>query len=361
MRRRKTRTIYVGNVPIGGRHLIAVQSMTKTDTRDAVATINQIRRLEQVGCEIVRVAVPDVDAADALKVIKRRISIPLVADIHFNYRLAIKAIEQGVDGLRLNPGNIGSRVNVEKVVKAAAGANVPIRIGINSGSIENEFRKRISGEGEELVKTTAQAMVGSALKHIGILEKLKFHDIKVSLKASDVQTTLLAHKLLAGECDYPFHIGITEAGTLLSGSVKSAVGIAILLSKGYGDTVRVSLSAPPEREVTVARLILRSLGLRELGAEVVSCPTCARCTIDVEGIASEVEQKLLGIEHPITVAIMGCAVNGPGEAERADYGIAGGRGKGAIFRHGKIVCKNIDESGLIEALISEIDELRELD
>lgn len=331
--------------------------MTKTDTRDAVATVNQIKRLEQARCEIVRVAVPDVDAADALKVITGRISIPLVADIHFNYRLALKAIAHGVDGLRINPGNIGSRANVEKVVKAASDAKVPIRIGVNAGSVEKQYKKLIKGEGKQLVETTAQAMVNSALKHIGILEKLGFHDIKVSLKASDVQTTLLAHTLLARECDYPFHIGITEAGTLLTGAVKSSVGIAMLLAQGFGDTVRVSLSAPPEREVIVAHNILRSLGLREGGAEIISCPTCARCTIDVEGIALEVEQRLAGVKAPITVAVMGCAVNGPGEAERADYGVAGGRGKGVIFRKGKIVCKSVDELDIIDTLISQIKEL----
>ncbi|RJP75364.1 MAG: flavodoxin-dependent (E)-4-hydroxy-3-methylbut-2-enyl-diphosphate synthase [Candidatus Abyssobacteria bacterium SURF_17] len=358
MRRRKTRTIYLGNVPIGSGHHISVQSMTKTDTRDAVATINQIKRLEQIGCEIVRVAVPDLEAADAIKVIKSHISIPLVADIHFNYRLALKAIENGADGLRINPGNIGSRAKVEKVVKAAAASNVPIRIGVNSGSIEKEFKGIIKGEGKKLAETTARAMVKSALKHIRILEGLKFHNIKVSLKATDVQTTLTAHTLLARERDYPFHIGITEAGTLLTGAVKSAVGIAMLLLKGYGDTIRVSLSAPPEREVVAAYTILRALGLREQGAEVISCPTCARSTIDVESIAEEVEQRLLGISLPISVAVMGCAVNGPGEASRADYGVAGGRGRGVIFRHGKVTRRNVDEASIIEALLSEIDELK---
>ncbi len=360
MRRRKTRTLYLGKVAIGSGHPISIQSMTKTDTRDAVATINQIKRLEQAGCEIIRVAVPDIEAADALKIIKQHISIPLVADIHFNYRLALRAIVHGVDGLRINPGNIGSRSNVEKVVKAAANANVPIRVGVNSGSIEKEFKKNIRGEGRQLMETTAQAMAQSALKHIRILEKLKFHNIKVSLKATDVQTTVRAHELLARECDYPFHVGITEAGTLLSGAVKSAVGIAMLLSKGYGDTVRVSLSAPPEREVAVAQTILRSLGLREKGLEVISCPTCGRCTIDVEHLASQVEQRLGGVDLPISIAVMGCAVNGPGEASRADYGVAGGRGKGVIFRHGEIICKNVDESSIIDTLISCIDELKEL-
>ena len=357
MKRRKTRTIYVGEVPVGGKNPISIQSMTKTDTRDAVATINQIRRLEQAGCDIVRVSVPDMDAADAFKVIKRHSAIPVVADIHFNYRLALKAVEYGADGLRINPGNIGARTKVEKVVKAAAAAQIPIRIGVNSGSIEKEFRSIIKGEGQKLIETTAEAMVQSALKHIGVLEGLDFHDIKISLKASDVLTTLRAHELLARKCDYPFHIGITEAGTLLTGAVKSAVGISLLLAKGYGDTVRVSLSAAPEREVVVARTILRSLGLREQGAEVVSCPTCARCTIDVEGIASEVEQRLMDVENAITVAVMGCAVNGPGEASRADYGVAGGRGEGVIFRHGKVVCKNVEESKIIEKLISQIKEL----
>lgn len=342
---------------MGSGHPISIQSMTKTDTRDAVATVNQIKRLEKVRCEVVRVAVPDTEAADALKVIKHRVSIPLVADIHFNYRLALKAIKHGVDGLRINPGNIGARSNVEKVVKAAADAGIPIRIGVNSGSVEKEFRRLIKGEGKQLVETTAKAMAQSALKHIKILEKLKFYDIKVSLKSSDVQTTLRAHELLARECDYPFHIGITEAGTLLTGAVKSSVGIALLLWKGYGDTVRVSLSAPPEREVMVARRILRSLGLREEGAEVISCPTCGRSTIDVEEIAGEIEERLAGMVQPITVAVMGCAVNGPGEAARADYGVAGGRGKGVIFRHGKIVSKNVDESNIMDELISQIEEL----
>jgi (E)-4-hydroxy-3-methylbut-2-enyl-diphosphate synthase len=359
MKRRKTRTLYLGGIPIGSGHPIPVQSMTKTDTRDAAATVSQIKRLESVGCDIVRLAVPDVEAADALAVIRERVTIPLVADIHFNYRLALKAIKNGVDGLRINPGNIGSKANVEKVVAAAADARIPIRIGVNSGSIEKEFLGSIQGTGKKLIETTARAMVQSALKHVRILERLNFHAIKISLKATDVSTTLLAHQLLAKECDYPFHIGITEAGTLLTGAVKSAVGISLLLAKGYGDTVRVSLSAPPEREVMVARNILRSLGLREDGAEVISCPTCGRCTINVEEIAAEVEQRLAGVRQPITVAVMGCAVNGPGEASRADYGVAGGRGEGVIFRHGKVVCKNVDESNIIDALLSQIDELKE--
>jgi (E)-4-hydroxy-3-methylbut-2-enyl-diphosphate synthase len=359
MKRRKTRTLYLRGIPIGSGHSIPIQSMTKTDTRDAAATVNQIKRLEAVGCDIVRVAVPDLEAADALARIREGVTIPLVADIHFNYRLALKAIQNGVDGLRINPGNIGSKANVEKVVAAAAGARIPIRIGVNSGSIEKEFLGSIQGTGKKLAETTARAMVQSALKHVRILERLNFHAIKISLKATDVSTTLLAHQLLAKECDYPFHIGITEAGTLLTGAVKSAVGISLLLAKGYGDTVRVSLSAPPEREVMVARNILRSLGLREDGAEVISCPTCGRCTINVEEIAAEVEQRLAGVRQPITVAVMGCAVNGPGEASRADYGVAGGRGEGVIFRHGKVVCKNVDESNIIDALLSQIDELKE--
>ncbi len=358
MKRRKTRTVYLGKLPVGGEHPISIQSMTKTDTRDAVATANQIARLEKIGCEVVRVAVPDLEAADALKVIRGRVSIPLVADIHFNYRLALKAIKCGVNGLHINPGNIGSAANVEKVVKSAADAGIPIRIGVNSGSLEKEFQDDIKGEGRELIDTTAQAMVDSALKHIRILEKLDFGDIKVSLKSSDVATTLAAYERLAGECDYPFHIGITEAGTLLTGAVKSAVGIALLLDRGLGDTVRVSLSAPPEREVVVARTLLRSLGLRHEGAEVVSCPTCGRCTIDVEGMAAEVEEKLAGVKESITVAVMGCAVNGPGEAKRADYGVAGGKGQGVVFRHGEIVFKNIDESDIVKKLLSQIKELK---
>ncbi len=358
MRRRKTRTIFVGGVPVGSGHPISIQSMTKTDTRDAVATISQIKRLEHIGCDIVRVAVPDLEAADALGVIKEHVSIPVVADIHFNYRLALKAIHHKVDGLRINPGNIGSRGNIEKVVSAAAAANIPIRIGVNSGSIEKEFLGQIES-GKKHAQTMARAMVQSALKHIQILEELDFRNVKISLKATDVQTTLVAHQFLARECDYPFHIGITEAGTVLTGAVKSAVGIALLLSKGFGDTVRVSLSAPPEREVMVARMILRSLGLRKDGAEVISCPTCGRCTINVEDLAAEIEQRLMGVKEHITVAVMGCAVNGPGEASRADYGVAGGRGEGVVFRHGKIVCKNVEESNIIDALLSQIDELKE--
>jgi (E)-4-hydroxy-3-methylbut-2-enyl-diphosphate synthase len=331
--------------------------MTKTDTRDVVTTTNQIKRLEGVGCEVVRVAVPDNEAADALKVIRGRVSVPLVADIHFNFRLALKAIKFGVDGLRINPGNIGSPANVEKVVKSAADANIPIRIGVNAGSIEKEFQRDVKGEGKKLIESTARAMVRSALKHIGILEKLDFYDTKISLKASDVLTTVRAYELLARECDYPFHIGITEAGTLVTGAAKSAVGIALLLDKGLGDTMRVSLSAPPEREVVVARTILRSLGLRHEGAEVISCPTCGRCTIDVEDLALDLENRLAGVREAITVAVMGCAVNGPGEAKRADYGVAGGRGQGVIFRHGKVVCKNVDESNIIESLLSRIKEL----
>ena len=357
MNRRKTRTVYLGRLPVGSDHPISIQSMTKTDTRDVLATTNQIKRLEQVGCEVVRVAVPDLEAADALKVIRGRVTIPLIADIHFNYRLALKAIECGVDALRINPGNIGSPGNVEKVVKAAADAGISMRIGVNSGSVEKEFQGDIKGEGEKLIETTARAMVRSALKHIEILEKLDFYNTKVSLKASDVLTTLRAYELLASECDYPFHIGITEAGTLLTGAVKSAVGIALLLDKGLGDTVRVSLSAPPEREVVVARTILRSLGLRHEGVEIISCPTCGRCTIDVEDLALDIENRLAGIRQAITVAVMGCAVNGPGEAKRADYGVAGGRGQGVIFRHGKVVCKNVDESNIIESLLSQIKEL----
>jgi len=357
MKRRTTKTIHLGGLPIGSGHPISIQSMTKTDTRDVAATVAQIKRLENARCEIVRVAVPDIEAADALKVIRRRVSIPLVADIHFNYRLALKAIKHGVDGLRINPGNIGARSNIEKVVEAAADAGAPIRIGVNSGSLEKEFRGMIEGEGAQLVETTARVMAESALKHIAILEKLKFHEIKVSLKSSDVATTLRAHELLGAECDYPFHIGITEAGTLLTGAVKSAAGIALLLDKGFGDTVRVSLSAPPEREVAVARTLLRSLGLREEGAEVVSCPTCGRCAIDVERLAEQVEERLARVEKPITVAVMGCVVNGPGEAARADYGVAGGHGQSVIFKHGKIVCKNVDESNIIDELMSRIEEL----
>jgi len=323
--------------------------MTNTDTRDIKSTVRQVRRLERAGCEIVRVGVPDADAAHSLERIRSRISIPVVADIHFDYRLALEALRQGVDGLRLNPGNIGSRHKVREVVKAAAERNVPIRIGVNAGSLEKRLVERFGGR-------SSRAMVESALGHVAILEKEGFHLIKISLKASDVSRTVDAYRMLAREVDYPLHVGITEAGTLIPGTVKSAVGIGLLLADGIGDTIRVSLTAPPEDEVRVAYSILGALGIRRRGVEVISCPTCSRTEIDLAGLAKKVEKALSRIETPLRVAVMGCVVNGPGEAREADVGIAGGRGRGILFKDGKSL-GNYDEKDLLSALLVEVERV----
>lgn len=348
MKRRKSRPVQLGGVTVGGDAPVSVQSMTNTDTRDAAATIAQIRRLVQAGCEIVRVAVPDREAARALSEIKKNITIPLVADIHFDYRLALAAIEAGVDGLRINPGNIGGRDKVAEVVKAAGRKKIPIRIGVNAGSLE----KDLAGDGE----ITPEAMVESALRHIAILEDLNFFDIKISLKASDVPLMINAYRLLAGKVDYPLHVGVTEAGTVLRGSIKSAVGIGILLWEGIGDTIRVSLTGDPVQEVRAAYEILRALGLRRRGVEIISCPTCGRTQIDLINIACAVEDRLAGLDMPLRVAVMGCVVNGPGEARHADVGIAGGKGEGLIFRKGRVIRK-VPEALLVEELVKEIDDL----
>jgi (E)-4-hydroxy-3-methylbut-2-enyl-diphosphate synthase len=328
--RRRTRRIFIGRVPVGGGAPIAVQSMTKTDTRDVRATLAQIRRLRRAGCEIVRLAVPDPEAARALVRIKKEADLPLVADIHFDHRLALAALQAGVDGLRINPGNIGSRDKVREVAAAAKEREVPIRVGVNSGSLEKDLLRRSGG------RATARAMVDSALRHVRLLEDLDFHLIKISLKASDVRRTLAAYRLLARRVDYPFHAGITEAGGLLAGSVKSAAGLALLLAEGLADTIRVSLTAPPEEEVRTAFRILAALDLRRRGPVVISCPTCGRSEADVSGAAAEVEKAVAGLEAPLTVAVMGCMVNGPGEAREADIGLAFGRGKAAIFRRGRL-------------------------
>ncbi|MGC9028222.1 MAG: flavodoxin-dependent (E)-4-hydroxy-3-methylbut-2-enyl-diphosphate synthase [Desulfomonilaceae bacterium] len=347
--RRKTRRISIGGVPIGGDAPIVVQSMTNTDTRDAAATIRQIRRLERAGCEIVRLGVPDLDAARALGVIRQRARIPLIADIHFDHKLALEAIRQGVAGLRLNPGNIGSAQKVRDVCRAASERRIPIRIGVNSGSIEKRLLRKYGGP-------TVEAMVESALLHVAILENEGFHDIKISLKATDVTRTIDAYRMLAAQVDYPLHVGITEAGTLLPGAVKSAVGIGILLAEGIGDTIRVSLSAPPEREVQAAFSILRALGIRKRGVEVIACPTCARTSIDVIGLAQKLERRLSHIAVPLQVAVMGCVVNGPGEAREADVGIAGGKGMGVIFKKGASIGTYREEE-LLPALLHEIELL----
>jgi (E)-4-hydroxy-3-methylbut-2-enyl-diphosphate synthase len=344
--RRKTRSISVAGVVIGGGAPIVVQAMTKTDTRDVRATVAQVRRLEKAGAEIVRLAVPDRAAALALRDIRKKVRVPLIADIHFDHRLALAALDAGVDGLRINPGNIGSREKVREVVGAAAERRVPIRIGVNSGSLEKDILARAGG-------VTAAAMVESALRHVRLLEDLDFRLIKISLKASDIPRTLEAYRLLAALVDYPFHAGITEAGRLPAGSVKSAAGLALLLAEGLADTVRVSLTAPPEKEVFVAWQILQSLGVRVRGANFVSCPTCGRCEVDLMTLAARVEKTVLGLRAPLTVAVMGCTVNGPGEAREADIGLACGRGSGVIFRKGKLL-RRVSGARMADEFIGEV-------
>ncbi|MBI1922455.1 MAG: flavodoxin-dependent (E)-4-hydroxy-3-methylbut-2-enyl-diphosphate synthase [Geobacter sp.] len=347
--KKMTRQIQVGSVKVGGGAPCAVQSMCNTDTRDVAATLGQIRRLADVGCELIRCAVPDMAAAEALGEIKRQSPIPVIADIHFDYRLALKVLEGGIDGLRLNPGNIGERWKVEEVVKAARDRLVPIRIGVNAGSLEKEFLEKYG-------HPTAQAMADSALGHIRILEELGYDQIKISLKASDVMKTVEAYRLLSQAVDYPLHIGITEAGTTFSGTIKSAVGLGILLADGIGDTMRVSLTGDPVDEVRVGFEILKDLGLRQKGVNFVSCPTCGRCQINLIKVAEDVEKRLAGIDKPITVAVMGCVVNGPGEAREADVGIAGGKGEGLLFRHGEMVRK-VPESEMVDALLAEVEKM----
>lgn len=344
--RRQTSQIRIGAVPIGGGAPCAVQSMCSTDTRDEADTLDQIGRLATAGCDIVRCAVPDMDAARALSRIKTVSPLPVVADVHFDYRLALQVLDGGIDGLRLNPGNIGERWKVEAVVRAARERLVPIRIGVNAGSLEKDLLERFG-------HPTAEAMVESALRHIRILEELGYDQIKVSLKASDVQKTVEAYRLLASKVNYPLHIGITEAGTVFSGTIKSAVGLGILLADGIGDTLRVSLTGDPVDEVRVGFEILKALGLRKKGINFVSCPTCGRCQINLIRVAEEVEQRLQSLEATYTVAVMGCVVNGPGEAREADFGIAGGKGEGLLFRHGEIVRK-VAEADLADALVEEV-------
>lgn len=347
--RSKTNRIYIGKVAIGDDAPISVQTMTNTDTRDVKATVRQIRRLEKAGAEIIRLGVPDMEAARRLGAIKAAATVPLVADIHFDHRLALEALRRGVDALRLNPGNIGSPAKVSEVTKAAAERSVPIRIGVNSGSIEKKLLAKHSGP-------TPEAMVESALGHVAILEREGFHLIKISLKASDVSRTVDAYRLLSSRVPYPLHVGITEAGTLLPGAVKSAVGIGLLLADGIGDTIRVSLTAPPEKEITAAYAILRSLGLRARGVEVISCPTCARTEIKLIPLALKVEKALRNVRTPLKVAVMGCVVNGPGEAREADVGIAGGKGRGILFRKGESVA-TYDETDLLAALLEEVRKM----
>ncbi len=347
--KKQTRQLRIGTVAVGGDAPCSVQSMCNTDTRDVAATLGQITALAGVGCEIIRCAVPDMDAAVALGKIKEASSLPVIADIHFDYKLALKVLEGGIDGLRLNPGNIGDKWKVEEVVKAASERNVPIRIGVNAGSLEKELLQKYG-------HPTAEAMVESALGHVRLLEELGYQEIKISLKASDVMKTVAAYRLLSQQVDYPLHIGITEAGTIFSGTIKSSVGLGILLADGIGDTMRVSLTGDPVDEVRVGYEILKSLGLRQRGVNFVSCPTCGRCQINLIQVAEEVERRLQGVTKQITVAVMGCVVNGPGEAREADVGVAGGKGEGLVFRHGEIVRK-VPEDQLADALLEEIEKL----
>lgn len=349
MNRKKTRKVMVGNIIVGGDSRITVQSMTNTDTRDIESTIKQIRMLEDANCDIIRVAVPDMEAAEAIKKIKSGINIPLVADIHFDYRLALASIEMGIDALRINPGNIGSAEKVDTVVKAAKENCIPIRIGVNSGSLEKSLLEKYNG-------VTCEALVESALKHVNILEQYGFYDIVISIKSSDVMMMIDSYRMISEKVGYPLHLGVTEAGTIFSGTIKSSVGIGTLLAEGIGDTIRVSLTGDPVEEVKVGRQILKSLGIIKEGIDIISCPTCGRTCIDLINIANEVEKKLEGMDKDIKVAIMGCAVNGPGEAREADIGIAGGQGEALIFKKGKIIRK-VPENRLVEELLFEIKNM----
>lgn len=346
---RNKREVKIGDVKIGGTNPVAIQSMCNTDTRDAAATSEQILRLEEAGCDIIRVAVPDMDAAEAIRKIKDAIHIPLVADIHFDYRLAIRAIENGVDKVRINPGNIGDKNKVREVADLAKSNGVPIRIGVNGGSLEKSLLRKYGGP-------VPEALVESALRHVEILDELNFEDIVVSIKVSNVSDMIKAYRLFDSKTDIPLHIGVTEAGTPKNGIIKSAVGIGALLAEEIGDTIRVSLTADPVEEVTAAKEILKALSLRKDGAELISCPTCGRTKIDLIALANEVESRISAIDKPIKVAVMGCAVNGPGEAREADIGIAGGDGEGLIFKNGEII-KKVPYDMLVEELMKEINTI----
>ena len=347
--RRISREVKVGNITIGANAPIPVQSMTNTDTREVSATLVQIKRLEEAGCEIIRVAVPNMAAAESLKAIKQEMTVPLVADIHFDYRLALKAIDSGVDKLRINPGNIGSEDRVKAVVKAAKSRGIPLRIGVNAGSLGDELIEKYG-------HNCPEALVESAQKHIKILEQLDFHDIVISLKDSNVVNMIDSYRLMAEQTDYPLHLGVTEAGTKFSGTIKSAIGIGVLLHEGIGDTIRVSLTEDPVEEVKVGFEILKSVGLRVHGPNIIACPTCGRCQINLIDIAHEIERRTSHIKKPLNIAVMGCVVNGPGEAKGADIGIAGGKGKGIIFKHG-VKIKTVAEENLIEEFLAELERL----
>lgn len=351
MRRENTRKIQIGNKVIGGGNPILIQSMTNTRTEDVEATVAQIRRLEKSGCEIIRCTVPTMEAAKAIKEIKKQISIPLVADIHFDYRMAVAAIENGADKIRINPGNIGGEDKVAAVVNAARERNIPIRVGVNGGSLERELVEKYHG-------VTAQGLVESALDKVDMIEKQGYENIVISIKSSDVLMCVEAHEMLAAKTDYPLHVGITESGTIISGNIKSSIGLALILSKGIGDTVRVSLTGDPAEEIKSAKMILRTLGLRKGGIEVVSCPTCGRTKIDLIGLANQVEAMVEQFPLDIKVAVMGCAVNGPGEAKEADIGIAGGIGEGLLIKKGEII-KKVPEDQLLSVLKEELEHWKD--
>lgn len=347
MYRNSTKVIHIGDRVIGGGNPILIQSMTNTKTEDVDSTVSQIKRLTEAGCEIVRCTVPNEAAAEAVKLIRKQINIPLVADIHFDYRMAIAAIENGADKIRINPGNIGGRDNLVKVVNAAKERNIPIRVGVNSGSLEKEIVMKYG-------KVTAEGIVESALDKVKMIEDADYDNIVVSIKSSDVLMCYEAHKMLAPKCKYPLHVGITEAGTVKSGNIKSAIGLGLILNEGIGDTIRVSLTGDPVEEIISAKQILRTLGLRTGGIEVVSCPTCGRTNIDLIALASEVEKMVAGFDLNIKVAVMGCVVNGPGEAREADIGIAGGKSEGLLIKKGEIV-KKVPESELLATLKYELE------
>lgn len=347
--RKQKRIVNIGGVKIGGDNPVAIQSMCNTDTRDVKATVNQIHELENAGCEIIRVAVPDMVAAKAVADIKKQIHIPLVVDIHFDYRLSLECMKNGADKVRINPGNIGDRDRVKQVVEMAKEREIPIRIGVNGGSLERELLQKYGG-------VTADALVESAMGHVAILDELNFNNVVVSIKISDVPKMLCAYRKFNEISDIPLHIGVTESGTLKGGTVKSAVGIGALLAEGIGDTMRVSLTANPVEEIYAAYDIQKVLGMRKTGAEIVSCPTCGRTQLDLISIANEVEKRAANIDKPIKIAVMGCAVNGPGEAREADIGIAGGKGEGLIFKKGEII-KKVPQDSLVDELMKEIETL----
>ncbi|MDA3896330.1 MAG: flavodoxin-dependent (E)-4-hydroxy-3-methylbut-2-enyl-diphosphate synthase [Desulfobacteraceae bacterium] len=353
IKRKSTRQIHVGDVAIGGNAPIAVQSMTNTRTQDVAATVAQVHRLEDAGCEIIRVAVPDEEAAAAIARIKKEITIPLIADIHFDYKLAVLSAESGADALRINPGNIGSHRRIKAVVDSAKANNIPIRIGVNAGSLEKELINKHGG-------VTVEALVESALNQIDLMASFNFSNIKLAIKSSSVPQSIDAYRQLSAKTDFPLHVGITEAGGLFSGIVKSSIGIGMLLAEGIGDTLRVSLTRDPIEEVRVGFEILKSLGIRQRGPEIISCPTCGRCNIDLFPIAEAVEKALMTRTAPIKVAIMGCVVNGPGEAKEADVGIAGGDGFGILFKKGKVI-KKIPQAQLVEELLKAVDEFEKQD